>query len=331
MNKISVINGIKGPVIMSDSRRKEIMDSLLQFRPYAHIEYAKNFLKCCLYDADVEINGLVYGTTTFSFTKCSKSDDINSEYGECQVKCTEDSYDVSCIKKISGMRNGISGSTENHYFKSFTWHELYDVVNYVKLFYMGDLGDSVLFTGAFCPPHNGHRHLVEEAAKKFDCVFIATSTQKFLENKFKKANQEMMWCFSEESRLKFLMLMTWDMPNVIISGVEKGYTYNALCDVRDRYKPKSLWFTCGSDKLEEIPRWGFHDKLMSEFGFYVLQRGDDIADIEEECISLFNNWAISEQSDAYSNISSTKVRDALSREDWGFIKNNVPTDVYNAL
>lgn len=320
-----------GPQIMSESRRKNIMSFLSYERPYAHIAYAKKLLRYCLYDVErIYSDGYANGETVFVFTKEYQIDESGFRAtGGCLVRCTQDSYCVNIDVKIPMIENGEQvGETHKYYSKSLQPVQLYEVLNLIKLFYMGEPGNSVLFTGAFCPPHKGHEHLVKEAAERFDCVFMAISTQKFLVNKFKKSKQEMTWCFPENYRLDFLVGMTWNMPKVILHGVEEGYTYNVLCDVNNKYEPKSLWFTCGSDKLEEIPRWGFHDKLLVEFGFYVLQRdSDDIEAIRKRCDDIFNNYAIAKQSE-YSDTSSTKIREALSKDDFDYIKENVPEGVY---
>lgn len=321
-----------GPQIMSESRRKNIKSFLSTGRPYAHIVYAKKLLGYCLYDVESVHSDsfLSNGETVFTFTKdIPLTENGYHGVGSCQVKCTQDSYDVSIVVKIPIIENNKQvGETQKYHSKSFPIVRLYEVLNLIKLFYMGEPGNSVLFTGAFCPPHKGHEHLVKEAAERFDCVFMAISNQKFLVNKFKKSKQEMTWCFPENYRLDFLVGMTWNMPKVILHGVEEGYTYNVLRDVNNKYKPKSLWFTCGSDKLEEIPRWGFHDKLLVDFGFYVLQRdSDDIEAIRKRCDDIFKNYSIAKQSE-YSDASSTKIREALSRDDFDYIKENIPEGVY---
>lgn len=321
-----------GPQIMSESRRKNIKFFLSTGRPYAHIVYAKKLLEYCLYDVESVRSDsfLSNGETVFTFTKdIPLTENGYHGVGSCQVKCTQDSYDVSIVVKIPIIENNNQvGETQKYHSKSFPIVRLYEVLNLIKLFYMGEPGNSVLFTGAFCPPHKGHEHLVKEAAERFDCVFMAISNQKFLVNKFKKSKQEMTWCFPENYRLDFLVGMTWNMPKVILHGVEEGYTYNVLCDVNNKYKPKSLWFTCGSDKLEEIPRWGFHDKLLVDFGFYVLQRdSDNIEAIRKRCDDIFKNYSIAKQSE-YSDASSTKIREALSRDDFDYIKENIPKGVY---
>lgn len=221
--------------------------------------------------------------------------DYNGNYLEIEIK--KDSYEVFTI--IDGIESELS----------FSLDELYEVVNKTKLFYRNKIDNVCLFTGAFNPVTIAHKHLIYSAMKAghFDYFIFAISNQKFLDRKQRRTGD---YAYSEKERIEFILAMTYNMENVLIFGVEKKYTYNVLCAVKEKYKCKNLYFALGSDKLQEIGRWGHHDLLLKEYCFYILQRKDSLAYIEKMCKQLFSEtkYIIDKYDPKYGDISATKVR-----------------------
>ena len=190
--------------------------------------------------------------------------------------------------------------------------DLFEVINHIKIFYNGLPKKSVLFTGAFNPPTIAHYHMIESSINNgFDYVIFATSNQKFLDRKQKKIKNNSGFAYSEKERIEMLLAMTFENPKVLIFGVEQGYTYEVLCAVKNKYNITNLYFAMGSDKLNEIDRWGFHNQLLKEFCFYVLIRGSDNENIvKQKCNHLFENtnYIIGKDNEEYKNISATQVR-----------------------
>ena len=199
---------------------------------------------------------------------------------------------------------------------------LFEVINHIKIFFNGLPNNSVLFTGAFNPPTIAHYHMIESSLNNgFDYVIFATSNQKFLDKKQKKVKDKSSFAYSEQERINMLLCMTYENPQVLIFGVEQGYTFEVLYTVKEKYNIKNLYFAMGSDKLNEISRWGFHDRLLKEFCFYVLIRGEDNFDIvKEKCNLLFSNtkYIIGKDNEKYKDISATQVRFKIA--------NNEPLD-----
>ena len=171
---------------------------------------------------------------------------------------------------------------------NLTLNECYEIINLIKLFYNPKIEKACLFTGAFNPPTIAHYHMIESAnnEESFDYIIFAISNQKFLDKKQRKLGD---YAYTEKQRLEMILTMTCQLPNVLIFGVEQGYTYEVLCAVKEKYQCKDLYFALGSDKLQEIDRWGFHDKLLKEICFYVLKREDSLDYIENKCKELFEN------------------------------------------
>ena len=196
---------------------------------------------------------------------------------------------------------------------------LYEVINLIKLFYLDKpLDKLVLFTGAFNPPTIAHFNMIHSALEAgFDGVVFAISNNTFLTKKMSKSqgiDKDMV--YSEQERLEMVLAMTRNIPNAFILGVEQGYTYDVLKLAKEKYSPNEMFFAMGSDKLNEIQRWGYADKLLSEFGFYVVKRGND-DNIKEKCDNIFENthYIIGEGNVRYKNISSTLVREKILKEE----------------
>lgn len=218
-----------------------------------------------------------------------------NRYLEIEIK--KDKYGI--YKKINGI--------ESEFYLGLD--KVYEIINIIKLFYKPNIDSAILFTGAFNPPTVAHFHMIESAnnAYNFDYIIFAISNQKFLDKKQRKTGD---YAYSEKERLEMILAMTYKESNVLVFGVEEGYTYQVLCAVKEKYKCKSLFFALGSDKLSEIGRWGYHDKLLTEICFYILQREDNLSYIKEKCDKLFSKtkYIIGKDNEKYKNISATLVR-----------------------
>lgn len=195
---------------------------------------------------------------------------------------------------------------------TFAFNQFYKVINLIKIFFYGKTNNVVLFTGAFNPPTIAHYHMINSVLnnkdKKFDYVIFAISTDEFLKKKQDKAGD---WYFSASERMKMILSMISQEPKALLFGVENGYTYNVLNSVKDEYNCDNVYFACGSDKLNEIDHWGFHKKLLTEFSFYVLVRGnDEYKKVKNKCKKIFSNtnYIVSYDNEKYKDISATQVR-----------------------
>ena len=230
------------------------------------------------------------------------------------IYCFKYSYEIIEIKN-NKMTKSIRISSDN----------LYEVINHLKLFYCPCVNVAV-FTGAFNPPTIAHKQMIKDCLNtgKFDFVVIGLSNQAFLDKK-QKRNKD--WAYSEKERLQMMLEMTYNNYNILIYGIEKGYTYEVLCAVKKTYNCKDVYFALGSDKLQEIGRWGHHDKLLKEFCFYIQKRKDKSIKIKDQCNTLFKEtkYIINKPDNQYVNISATQIRHAIKngKEFKEFIDENV--------
>ncbi len=220
--------------------------------------------------------------------------------GELTIKVEEEGYVI--------IANGV--------ISIYDLNQKYEVINKIKLFYNPKTENILLFTGAFNPPTIAHYNMIESAmaAYSFDYVIFAISNQEFLNRKQKRNND---WAYSEEERLDMLVNMTYNIPNVLILGVEKTCTYDALTEVKDKYGSNNVYFALGSDKLQEIGKWRHNKQLLTEFCFYVLQRNDSSEYITKKCNEVFKDtkYIVGTDNEQYKDISATKVREKIKNKE----------------
>lgn len=207
---------------------------------------------------------------------------------------------------------------------------IYKAVNLSKFFFSHKRDRICLFTGAFNPPTIAHYHMIDSAleAGGFNYIVFATSNQAFLDRKQKKNGG---WSYNEDERIRFLLAMTKNHPKVLVFGAEQGYTYDVLCQVKERYQAKDVYFAIGSDKLKEMDRWGHSKELLSQFCFYVLQRNDTMEYIQFMCNKLFGltDYKIGIDNQDFKDISATEVRRRIKEgEDYSML---VTVDVFSEL
>jgi nicotinate-nucleotide adenylyltransferase len=197
-----------------------------------------------------------------------------------------------------------------------------EIINTFKIFNAGKFTfkDNVIlangcnvamFSGSFNPPTKAHHHVIKKIidSNKFDFVFISICNKKFLEKKQRKADKI---CYTEDQRLKFMLQMTISMPNVLIYGIEDGYTIDVLENITKTYINSQAYFVCGSDKIEEIKRWHRNEELRNNYGIIIITRNDD----NEEQINViakenFKKYQIVKIT-KYLDLSATYVRNQIS-------------------
>lgn len=109
--------------------------------------------------------------------------------------------------------------------------------------------------GTFNPIHFGHLILGEQVLGqlKLDCVIYVPT---FMPPH--KSNRDVI---SARHRLKMIRLAVKGNPHFAVSDTEikrkgkKSYTVDTLREIKKEYASSRLFFICGSDLVNEIPRW----------------------------------------------------------------------------
>ena len=124
----------------------------------------------------------------------------------------------------------------------------------------------------------------------------------------------------EEVRLRMLNAMCEDDPRLMVDDcefyrTEKGYTYESMETIQEKYPDAELYFLAGGDKVSVISRWHRIREFLDRFKILVVKRdGDDPETGLREnpflCQHL-NRFRIIPAPDGLAGISSSAVRDKL--------------------
>lgn len=181
----------------------------------------------------------------------------------------------------------------------------------------------VVLGGSFNPPTIAHSKLMEASMKTInaDLGIFVPSSDKYVERKMLRAKHNNQ-TYDEHDRAHMLNIMCDSLENCIVDTLEygddgRGHTYRTLCKIQEKHPDAEIYFICGADKLNIIPKWHSSEDLLTNFYFIVTAReGDDPYKQIENNIKLKkfkNKFIVVEQPDGIDNISSTDVRTLINR------------------
>lgn len=195
----------------------------------------------------------------------------------------------------------------------------------------------VVLGGSFNPPTTAHQKIMEQAMKAANAktgIFVPSSAA-YVARKMSKAKADNQ-VYPENERAAMLILHTYADTTVSMAEYGddgRGHTYETLCKIQKDHPGSKIWFIIGDDKLDIIPRWHNHEALLRRFFFVVLTRsGADVTEkIENHPVlrSYSNHFTVCKSPDEISNISSTKCREMINRQEWdkleqlGYMNKNV--------
>ena len=125
---------------------------------------------------------------------------------------------------------------------------------------------------------------------------------------------------SEQIRLEMLEAMAADDSRLEVNDcefhrTEKGYTYESMESVQEKYPDAELFFLAGGDKISVISRWHRIREFLDRFRILIVQRDGDDPET-----ALRENPFLSQHLDRFrmisaptgiNEISSSAVRDIL--------------------
>lgn len=170
---------------------------------------------------------------------------------------------------------------------------------------------TIIYTGSFDPPTNGHINIVHELAKipDIDTIYVAPSFNP-LKNNLSPFIDRITMC-----ELAFANIA----DHVLVSKIEnelfemtKGYTYNLITELKD-YCGSDISIVIGYDLIDEIPKYWFNGKkIIEEFKFIIIPRNDSNGVLIEPKEQWYKNHTIIEVEP--TKYSSSEIR--------GLIKSN---------
>ena len=131
-----------------------------------------------------------------------------------------------------------------------------------------------LYGGAFNPPHNAHKKIIEYCYNRFDLVIVMPNG--------KSVNKKID--ISKHHRLKMLEMVTKDYnERVVIDSYEidsttKNYSIDTIKYLEEKYSTYKISMIIGSDQLLDFDSWKENRKILDK--------------VDIICINRFNNKVI---------------------------------------
>ena len=179
----------------------------------------------------------------------------------------------------------------------------------------------VVMGGSFNPPTIAHHKLMKAAMDQLGAdkgIYVPTPARS-LRRKMRKAGfpEEVL---SEETRITLLKAMCEEDPRLMVDDcefhrTEKGYTYESMETIQEKYPDAELYFLAGGDKVSVISRWHRIREFLDRFKILVVKRDGDAPEtgLRENpflCQHL-DRFRIIPAPDGLEGISSSSVRDRL--------------------
>ena len=185
----------------------------------------------------------------------------------------------------------------------------------------------VVMGGSFNPPTIAHQRLLLGAVKELgaDMGIFVPSSHTYVSIKMRRAKlpKEVL---REDVRLRMLNAMCEDDPRLMVDDcefhrTEKGYTYESMETIQEKYPDAELYFLAGGDKVSVISRWHRIREFLDRFKILVVKRDGDNPEtgLQENpflCQHL-DRFQIIPAPDGLDGISSSAVRDKLRTSEPG--------------
>ena len=179
----------------------------------------------------------------------------------------------------------------------------------------------VVMGGSFNPPTVAHQKLLLAAveALKADKGIFVPSSHSYVSIKMRRAKHPKE-VLSEQVRLEMLQAMADDAPRLEVDDcefyrTEKGYTYESMETVQQKYPDAQLFFLAGGDKVSVISRWHRIREFLDRFQILIVRRdgNDPEAELREHpFLSQYQDrFRIISAPDGLDGISSSAVREKL--------------------
>ena len=185
----------------------------------------------------------------------------------------------------------------------------------------------IVMGGSFNPPTIAHQRLLLGAVNELgaDKGIFVPSSHTYVSIKMRRAKlpKEVL---REDMRLRMLNVMCEDDSRLAADDcefhrIEKGYTYESMETIQEKYPDAELYFLAGGDKVSVISRWHRIREFLDQFKILVVKRdGDDPETGLREnpflCQHL-DRFQIIPAPDGLEGISSSAVRDKLRSGEMG--------------
>lgn len=194
----------------------------------------------------------------------------------------------------------------------------------------------VLLFGTFNPFTNAHLNIgiiAKEKYPDYDICYVPCKAQ-FMTSYKKLGDGDI---FSEEKRFGCIQGSISSLKDFIVSDIEMrglvdGKTINTVDYFKNILGYSDVVLCFGTDKVHELEDWYRGCELVRNNRFLIITRdGDKLSHVMTEYTNQYRENFIEINNDLYSDVSGTKVRQAIAEGDFSFVRAAVPEYVYNNL
>ena len=179
----------------------------------------------------------------------------------------------------------------------------------------------IVMGGSFNPPTIAHQRLLLGAvnALNADKGIFVPSSHAYVKTKMKRAKHPEE-TLVEHMRLKMLQAMAEDDPRLCVDDLEyhrkgKGYTYETMLEVQEKYPDATLYFLAGGDKVDIFPRWHRISDFLERFHIIVVKRDGEDPEAAMEANDFLrqhrDKFHVIQAPEGIEGISSSAIRDKL--------------------
>lgn len=188
-----------------------------------------------------------------------------------------------------------------------------------------------VYSGSFNPLHIGHlaiiRHMIEVAG--FDMVYLIVSPKNPLKDGISSdSGRERYMAAVEAVERRFLRSglsasgrndskaaeARVKVDDIELNMPEPHYTIRTLDALKEREPGNTFTLVMGADNLADIRRWRDYARILREYGVAVFPReGHDLTEIKQDLLKEDPAYKIQILDAEMVDISSTQIREALSR------------------
>ena len=174
-----------------------------------------------------------------------------------------------------------------------------------------------VYGGSFNPLHIGHlaimKHLVGVAG--FDAVYLVVSPKNPLKESISSDSARDRYNAAVEAVGRhFCRAAQVRVDDIELNMPSPHYTIRTLEALKEREPENRFTLVMGADNLSIIRNWKDYSKILTDYGIAVFPReGYDMAQIKQDLLNENPAYKIQLLNAPLVTISSTQIREALSR------------------
>lgn len=261
----------------------------------------------------------------------------NEQENKLLIINDKDNFEIVFYDKYAIITIVVGDNIENYFI---TYDERCKIVNYYKKFINRNKKHLIMIGGSFNPITIAHYEMAKAMVQNIDDSYVVfVPTCDYYIKSFKKYPNESL--LKETYRYQLLTETTLYDLSIIVDDIEmlekreKTKTFRTVFQIKEKYKPKEISFSIGSDDLKHMSKWWCVEGLLSLATCIVVAR--NILDIENEIKKYkffenkLNRFSYLSYKNEYSTLSSTLVRQLMLEGKDEEIKKLIPLRAYYSL